>query len=1047
MLVPDNVESRLPSRNVLSHAQANKAAMERQREREEEMKFARGEVSFKPTRVADTSPRAPHLINGDFNVSSDRQASGESHGSNSKAEDKCAQGSKGSSDESHLDSVLPFDRSAPSNSSIPGTPSTGMPGYTDERRVTPPQGDKHTKLDRMLSKGSVSSKSVSFVGGQTPLKEFASGLSPKAKRGSGDSAETAAGPSTVRLASGPSTAVAWVDDKVHSLDAEEPQSPGSMQENAYGQEPQSPGLWHPKGPQSPTWPKKGPQPPDGSPRLTSGEDAPSVPTAADVQHGRQGGDDFFDLLRRLGEVYARDSGNAEAMNPTPIGNARMASRGSALQFSTSQAKPKSEKRGSALALKRGSAVEAMQMYGAQSMCSKYGDPRAASQDKTADAQAVKRHRTSLQEGASSIFRLHPAFTEQPQNNVLNRKISFAHVRSQNSATRKSTSDPTMLDSSNEYIRWLIWTPGSPKRLSWEILGMVFLVYDVVTIPFFAAFAPANTILNTIITWSTLLFWTSDMGATLITGFQEGNNTILLPRRIAWRYVTTWLLMDVFLVGLDWYILMSENAAGNEDERRMGRSLRMLRFARIVRLVRLIKMKRFLSTIQDLINNEAISIAFSILKNIMFLLVANHTIACGWYVTGSVGAGNGTTWVLTHEMANRDVTYRYLTSLHWSLTQFTPASMEIFATNKMERLYSVVTLLFAMVAFSSFVSILTGSMIELRRITSDESRQFWLLRRYLHDWKVRMVAVHRVQRYCEYAYHRQKQRVQERDVGLLSLLSEPLREELKHETFSSHIALHPLFMQLNDKMRVFVRAINCTLLARHDPIFASGDNAVAVYFAIQGTLEYTPCVFEDFEQEMDVLQKATAADGLEVNMGNTLTENMSDGEEDEDGPSEDVEINQWVGEAVLWCPWLHLGELRTQTESQIISIDFDGFAEAVGSNRPLWLAVQKYAERFIQALNAVDQRDLTDIVDNMFEMDDLIDAEEMGIAVTDSQSGVAKTRSVKSRAAVRESYAAVKESFLHSRCGRRFFGASQPADHAADGKRGSNRGAKRRSSHG
>ena len=36
----------------------------------------------------------------------------------------------------------------------------------------------------------------------------------------------------------------------------------------------------------------------------------------------------------------------------------------------------------------------------------------------------------------------------------------------------------------------------------------------------------------------------------------------------------------------------------------------------------------------------------------------------------------------------DLSWRYLTSLHWSLTQFTPASMDVSARNEYERIMSI-----------------------------------------------------------------------------------------------------------------------------------------------------------------------------------------------------------------------------------------------------------------------------------------------------------------------------------------------------------------------
>merc|ERR1719469_636206 len=122
-------------------------------------------------------------------------------------------------------------------------------------------------------------------------------------------------------------------------------------------------------------------------------------------------------------------------------------------------------------------------------------------------------------------------------------------------------------------------------------------------------------------------------------------------------------------------------------------------------------------------------------------------------------------------------------MHWSLTQFTPASMEVRPYNVKERIFSIVVLLGALVSFSSFVSTLTASITYLSSLRSNEVRQFWMLRRYLKELRISRSLSLRVQRYCEYSWNREQSRVQKRSVTLLAYLSGPLREELNAETFA------------------------------------------------------------------------------------------------------------------------------------------------------------------------------------------------------------------------------------------------------------------------
>merc|ERR1719313_748649 len=118
----------------------------------------------------------------------------------------------------------------------------------------------------------------------------------------------------------------------------------------------------------------------------------------------------------------------------------------------------------------------------------------------------------------------------------------------------------------------------------------------------------------------------------------------------------------------------------------------------------------------------------------------HMIACMWFMIGrwSKNGGAKMNWlqdVGLQATGDASLAYQYLTSLHWSITQFTPASMDIYATNIGERAFSVVILYIALVALSSFIGSISASVTQLRSMTADESKATWVLRRYLKQKKI------------------------------------------------------------------------------------------------------------------------------------------------------------------------------------------------------------------------------------------------------------------------------------------------------------------------
>merc|ERR1719238_1588509 len=98
---------------------------------------------------------------------------------------------------------------------------------------------------------------------------------------------------------------------------------------------------------------------------------------------------------------------------------------------------------------------------------------------------------------------------------------------------------------------------------------------------------------------------------------------------------------------------------------------------------------------------------------------NHVMACAWYFVGrTTMEAHVRNWIEVAGVDTEPLAYKYTTSMHWSMTQFTPASMDVSARNTPERIFSIVVLFFAMVAFSSIVGNITASMNSLHSRKSE-----------------------------------------------------------------------------------------------------------------------------------------------------------------------------------------------------------------------------------------------------------------------------------------------------------------------------------------
>lgn len=485
----------------------------------------------------------------------------------------------------------------------------------------------------------------------------------------------------------------------------------------------------------------------------------------------------------------------------------------------------------------------------------------------------------------------------------------------------------------------ILRPNDPIRVTWDVTGMFLLFYDICTIPL-AAFDPDPHWFTTTMDWTTQIFWTLDIFMSLITGYVHEGGIIVDPVKILKNYLRTWFVLDLAVCGPDWISTFVEiySTDFTNDPGGVNRLLRSLRVVRTIRLLRLVKLKRILATIKDRITSEAVFILLNIGRLIGLLLLVNHFIASAWYLLGSIVSNN---WVDAFSMRKEQASlgYRYSTSLHWSLTQFTPASMDVQPQNVFERFFSIMVLIAGLVLFSSFISSITGSMSQLRNMKADKSKQFWLLRRYLKQQKVPRDLCFRVLRYIEYAMNNVDDRVPEGRINILNSLTEQLRNELKFFTHFRDLVSHPLFGHIRRVSEAILnrmsgRVLRETELAAGDKLFSQLDASTEMFFILKGHIQYTLEKRSDTPWNEDSHRKSLES------LQTFQTFEM---------PYQTVVLDKddYLCEVSLWSHWVHLGLAQALSEATIISVETHAFGDLVIKDADLGEFVTLYAQRFVE----------------------------------------------------------------------------------------------------
>jgi hypothetical protein len=335
-------------------------------------------------------------------------------------------------------------------------------------------------------------------------------------------------------------------------------------------------------------------------------------------------------------------------------------------------------------------------------------------------------------------------------------------------------------------------------------------------------------------------------------------------------------------------------------------------------------------VKDVVYSLTVNIVVNIVIMLMLLLIVCHFISCLWYgISSHIEVGNR--WLVEYNLEGSNWSYLYATCLHWSLTQFTPAPMNIQPQNFPERVFNISVVVFALVGFSYVVGSITGSLAQLRSVSEEESKLFWDLRVYMKRNAVEHTLAVRIQRYLSHAWRYQAANKTFAQIPILKMLSEQLQNELLYNLHSEHLVVYPLIKTLLDVSTVTVfrlarTAISTKQFANQDPLFIHGEKPSHMYIVMQGRFAYNRMTSEGIVQN-----------------------EMVDKGED------------WIAEPVLWSTeWYHLGDCTSVDTSSLTLVSPSHFCEEAKRNPLAWSLVTTYCKNFLKWLNSTDVDELSDI---------------------------------------------------------------------------------------
>eukprot|EP00439_Symbiodinium_sp_Y106_P011947 s6473_g1.t2 len=454
---------------------------------------------------------------------------------------------------------------------------------------------------------------------------------------------------------------------------------------------------------------------------------------------------------------------------------------------------------------------------------------------------------------------------------------------------------------------LVLHPYKAGRVSWGLLTLIVVAWEAVAMPLLLFDLGDLSVALSSITSTMLAFWIVDICINCITGVDRGG-VIDLKLKTAFReYATSWMVPDLLIVALDVVVLVAVSEDSGETPTSAGsqgmRLARALRLLRLIRLLRIYKASSAANFLVDYIRSPSLLIASKIAWTLLTILFINHYIACGWCAIAYFNV-DGLTWILASNLEHATFTELYLSSLHWSLTQFSPATNNIAPQNVLERSVAAFVVIFALLVFSSFVSSITNHMNQLRITNARMIEEDMQLRNFFEKRMISVDLSGRIQHLFKKGSGLHMRRPHIGDIPFLKEMPESLRIHLHNELYMKHFYDMPVFSKIIPLDRsLFSKICHHAFEERFYPasfeVFVDGSNAKFTIINVNGDLDYSW-----MQSAWDPHRSARG-----VSHATTLVK---------------VPLGAWLAEAALWSDWTHRGLLESVSPSEILLLDVSSF---------------------------------------------------------------------------------------------------------------------------
>jgi len=401
------------------------------------------------------------------------------------------------------------------------------------------------------------------------------------------------------------------------------------------------------------------------------------------------------------------------------------------------------------------------------------------------------------------------------------------------ATRSRTFSVDINDPA--YCRVLL--PDDKFRLAWDTAISFVIGFEICILPLCTAwgvtFSPGHAenagsmaAFLQVFSAFTLVLWPLDIILDFNTGFYRKGHLRLKRSEIAQRYLSTWFAFDITMVVLDIAACIT-----SEQDDSLSQVLRMLQMLRVLRILKIGKISVILENLVIATGNYSLILTLTVGKVVVSIATVAHILACIWYALGqSVSNSSERSWLDLAGIASLPPADQYVHAVAWILLMPNPPVLEPDST--MEHYACVLLFITVVLVIGSALSIVTGTLNEIRQVSSENSRRRRQLRIYLQTKGVPTGMTMRVMSYADYklGWHSQLNFDN-------SLVSPRLEKELAFLQLGGQLQQHPVFdlaaQVFPEVFKEICRDLERMFFCEAEFVFSAGAFAENMYLTCTG----------------------------------------------------------------------------------------------------------------------------------------------------------------------------------------------------------------------